>query len=425
MNDIFKPPYKTGKELLNLKDDLLKSKKRIIEMFPTLEQDVEKYAAYTKYSKNNGLGLLVPSKILDYGRQSVLIDKLPKKAELYREYVYNKDGDVLRTCILADRRMDTMYIVNFDGYRYLFDNPSKVTDEDTICRLRFEDDKLVSYEECYNRGKEYYSEFYYSVGDRNYCVTEFLFNNFLDEDAALLDELETHSLTDFISTMDEEKRKYAEKAIEESIQLFSRLAQSMRKEKEEFVENIHLPVTDKHSPVNLNFYELFYDNQENVAQIDEINLFKGSKKTIYPKQAKNTKFFKTKQSLKKLEERLRKAGYDCENKIKFAAFWKVFKEFALYDKFNCADDSILWELGCNSVHIARQFIHEDGDGQYEKMEQLNIDFDVGIDFDIGNNKAMWSGDDLQEYFEEIEQSAPFKSILPESVIKLSMFFDEV
>ena len=425
MNDIFKPPYKTGKEFLKLKDDLLKSKERIIEMFPTLDQDVEKYAAYTKYSKNNGLGLLVPSKIIDHGKQPVLIDKLPKKAGLYREYVYNKDGDVLRTCILAERRIDTLYVVDFDGYRYLLDNPSKVTDEDTICRLRFEHNKLVSYEECYNRGKEYYSEFYYSVGDKNYCVTEFLFHNFLEDDTALLDELETHSLTDFMSTMDEEKRKYAEKAIEESKQLFSRLVQSMKKEKMEFAENIHLPVTDKRSPVNLNFYELFYDSQDNVVQIDEINLFKDSKKTIYPKQAKNSKLFKTKQSLKKLEERLRKAGYDCENKIEFATFWKTFKEFALYDKFDCADDSILWELGYNSVHIARQFIHEDGDGEYEKMEQLNIDFDVGIDFDIGNDKAMWSGSDLQEYFEEIEQSAAFRSISPESVIKLSMFFDEV
>ena len=78
------------------------------------------------------------------------------------------------------------------------------------------------------------------------------------------------------------------------------------------------------------------------------------------------------------------------------------------------------------IHVARQFVHEDDCGQYEYMEQLNIDFNVSVYEANGEILGtIWSDNDYDEFFSRIENSREFKSIVPDQIIKLKILFNAI
>lgn len=416
-------PYKTGEEMLALKDDLIAAKKRILAAYPNFVQDYAERTAYSKYSKENSLRVLIPSAIVDYSRIPKVIDKLPKNknTDIYREYVYDTSGNMLITnYVLKEKfRDEIFYIVDFEGYRYLINYPEKITDRDIIFRLKFENNKLVLWEDYSSRHGLYYSEVYYSIGTQFYCTTEFMQYKYENE-SELLKEIGEQSL--LIQTKYENDKHLQEL----SRQSFARLVESIENDKKEHEEGIKLPATDKRSIVNLSIYELTYKNDfDALEQVDEINLTKGTKRTVYSQKPKNsTDLLKTRQSIKRLKDRLSGKSYSAKG-LTFADFWSTFKEFAINDKFDCADDSILWEPLNSSIHIARQFVRQKADGEYQGIEQLNIDFDFSFTQSSSFAGAFWSDNDIEEFFEKVEQTDEFKSIDPKTEIVPTLIFNKV
>ncbi len=418
-------PRKTGEEMLALKEELFADKKRILAAYPNLERDYAQRIAYSKYSKENNLRMLIPSNINDVNRIPKIIDKLPKNKDtaLYREYIYDTNGNIIITNYVDKEKFknETYYIVDFDGYRYLINNPSELTDDDIVIRLKFEKGKIVSNEE-YRNGV-YYVEFYYTVNGRYCCTTELMQYQY-ENNSELLQNL-ANDLTLMLN-----KHKSDSDRIKELVeQPFLRVIESIKDDDLEFNRNIKLYVTDKRSPVVLNVYELTYDESDKLKQVDLINMTKDTKKTIYPRPTTKTSgLLMTIQSKKCLVDRLTANGYTKTNGIDFATFWKVFKEFALNDKFNCTDDSILWEpesaSNC-SIHLVRQFVRESANGEYLGMEQLNIEFEIPNVEISAELTPIWSGMDIDDFFDEVEQSAEFKSIDPNFVVTLNIFFDTV
>lgn len=450
-------PFKTAGDLLAIKDEMFKARERILEMCPTLEQDYATRKAYSKYSINGDyrFGAFSPSKIrhlVDNLRRPKITDTIPVFSERmeclnYVECVYDTEGIPLmliehqiNNFYKNDLVISTLYIVNFDNYVYFFmlpshDNP--ITRRSYIARVKYEDGKAVLFEESTRSYcpsavfplEQYYVEKYFTYDGVDCCITELLFDPISQYGTTLndvkeyfdteyskqyLDIPDTHPYRDI---MIERVNKYKEKELKECV---------------DFYNNLSLPVLDANSPIRrVCFYELSFSNNGKLKQLEEVDLLYAKCRMVYPKQPKKPKapsgLPRTKECLKMFKLRLTRTGYSAKNGITFATFWKVFKEFAVNDKFDCADDDLLWEPMSNSIHIARQFCHNNADGEYEYMEQLNIDFDILFtkQTENGFDKTFWSDGDFAKFFERVEQSDEFKSSNPETIIKLSMYFSKV
>lgn len=409
-------PYVTGEEFTTLRNELEIARQEILLQYPNLKGEYELRASYSKYSKESDhLSSLLPSLVryVSIGRNKPrMLNKMPSRQYdnygnplAYHEYVFDKNGKLLMSKIYWNNLLQVvLYVVEHGGYTYILD-----LDEDDynfdcyVSRMRYEGNKLIKYEEyepIYGGGW-YYCEIYYNLDGREYCTALFLDHKYGRE------HLPYYS--------------------------FSSFSDQERAQMNIFLSSLKLPITDERSPVCAFAYELSFDDRGKVKQIDEISLYSGVVKTIYPKKPMvKSSLPKTNLSRKKLLERLRAVSQNSKNlSMAFSDFWQTFKDFCKNDKFDCADDSILWEpilsVDNVAVHIARQFVHEN-DGIYEGMQQLNIDFDVPVDeccAEAASCGVNWSQEDLNEYFGEIEQSKVFQSIDIHAIINVEINFDEV
>lgn len=399
--------YKTGEEMLALKDDLFQMRERILAANPNMQEEYEKRAAYSKYSISHlTLEAIFPSLVryVSFGwKKPRMYRQVPKIVEKYqedyKEYVYDVDDNLLMIKTISVRHQETkeiLYLLDFDGYRYVFniDRFSEdISDHNASCyvsRIKYENDKLIQYEEYarwYLSHGIYYSEIYYTVDGKDYCTAQILADDNVPE--------------------------------------------SCRLSKPENIkpENINLPVTEKLSPVDTLVYKLIYNNCK-LEQIDEMSLKEWQYKTIFPKKSKATTGLpKTKRTKTDFKQMLKENGCTTKNKIAFSAFWDTFKSFALECKYDCSADDLLWEPDPihNSIHIARQFCHEDNSGNYDYMEQLYMDIDMKFNqsFDGEKIESFWSDNDFKEFFSKVEQTKEFKSIPSDAIIELCIVFCEV
>lgn len=192
---------------------------------------------------------------------------------------------------------DYLYAVDYEGYKYLFSlgDFSNIRTHRYVCRMKYENGKIAVFEEYFSNWYSdalYTSEIYYTVGEKQYCTGQILF-----------DEYETP----------ERWQQY----------------ESRVKQHSAFLENVKLPVTEKLSPVRTWIYELTYSNRK-LEQIDEMRFPDGQFKTVFPKKPKTpTGLPKTKGAKKDFKQMLKENGCTTKNKISFSAFWNTFKKYAL------------------------------------------------------------------------------------------------
>lgn len=398
--------------MLSLRDELLLARDRILTAYPTLQQDFIEKSACKKYSQygDDYLGAECPSlvrRIADNRKKPKISEAVtPKMKGAYCENVYDADGNLLMINFRyinelsgKDSLETSLYVFDFDGYRYIFTlPPNSHYEKNYVCRTKYAGGKILTFEEyslSYLSVGHYYSEIYFTEGGKDFCATERL-GNICEENTCEWVQAE----------------KYAE-----------------------FQEDIKLLVSDKRSPVRAYVYELTFGNKRKLEKINQIRLYDGLIKTIYPPKPKVEKLSSelpaTKTAIKILKQKLTENGYTARDGIRFSALWQTFKQFVRSDKFDCATDDILWDTstGVNGmdVDIVRQFTHENSDGEYLYMEQLHIEFNIGTDkLAVGNAMGnMWSGNDVESFFAEVEKRNEFKAIPQDSTVKLIIWFGEV
>jgi len=407
-------PYETGGEMLKLKDELFRARERILALHPNIEEEYKQKATYSKYSKGYGEYALCPSLVrYVHDKDRYVFNKrantIPQSAEnFYREYVYDKDGNFLKSMLVFEGKASGfIYAVDFEGYKYIFNLGDFANEKDSrfISRMLYKDGKLIRYENyssCFPSSSHYYSEIYYMADGKEFCTAQ---------------SIEYHY----------ETCKPWEDINGEMPDYLRNFYQNAKTNNTEFLENLTLPVTDELSPVRTLIYELTFKNRK-IERMDEISLKSRNWKTILPKTPKTpTGLPTTRGATKVLKQMLKENGCTTKNKIAFSAFWYTFKAFALECKYDCSADDLLWEPYHNTIHIARQFCHDDNGGGYDYMEQLNIDIEVdfsslpkGVDAE-----SFWSEGDFEDFFAKAEGSRVFKAIPSDTIIEVHMVFGKV
>ena len=441
----YKLQYDTGEEFVSLRWELYSAKLDILKKLPHIKSEYEKRASYVKYSKPLGhLGAVMPSLVRHISvnkRIPKLYNAPQKKVDAYgntlsyNQFVFDASGSLLMIKdFWGDKLQFVLYVVETDGCKYVMDLNEFDDDACYMCRMRYDGTRLTRYDEyeAVADGGFYYSEIYYNLENKLYCTAMFLQHRF---------ERIPDCLAGDISYIEHyyESRRF------------------------EFLPKLKLSVTDKDTPVFVYAYELSLKERDKAERIDETSIYSGESKTIFPKKIVcKSSLPNTRQSFTRFKQLLKQCDSDYEKGISFGAFWQILKDFILAEKYDCADDSVLWEPEgfCNTlpkqllevllndsescdlcnrelakfkeqsdrigIHVARQFVHEDDCGQYEYMEQLNIDFNVSVYEANGEILGtIWSENNYDEFFSRIENSREFKSIVPDQIIKLKIRFGKV
>lgn len=441
-------PYNTCREILAYRNEMYQARERILATYPTLMQDCEGKRAYSKYSVNgdDNLGGFSPSAIrylVDNRPKAKVTDTVPilnERIDHYIECVYDANGNPLifkgHTCGFNDDYVSsTLYAVDFEGYKYIINMPSPANclsefEDTAVMRIKYQDDKILSYE-CCHKGylilESCYAEKYFNYDGVDYCITEALCYEF-SRYGESLEEVRHYFETEYAE-------KYLNIADSMTLQMNLKKREETLKSCQEFFDNLDVPVTEKLSPVcRVCLYQLSFNSRKKLQQLEELNLRNGEYRIVYPKKPKTPSpsgLPKTKESAKVLRQRLKDNGYSAKKGIAFKTFWAIFKEFVFNDKFDCAEESLLWEpiqySNRKALSITRQFCHNNADGAYDFMEQFSVEFDIQFTQMTENpfEKSFASEGDFVKFFEKVEQCNEFKSSDPDTVIKLSMYFGEV
>lgn len=160
----------------------------------------------------------------------------------------------------------------------------------------------------------------------------------------------------------------------------------------------------------------------------------GAESSQKNKKQKET-LLKTVDALGKLRASLKEAGFNPkEPDLKTA--WEVFKKFNRL-RFDCSDDSLLFEAGVYDVtgeeqfylSMVRQFTIE-VDGEYDYMEQIHLDLIYPADDRLGSlNETLWTydfDDDIPAFIAAVEESPAFNIALEEyHALASDIYQDEI
>ena len=310
-NDVlpYPVPYGTGEEFIALRNELEIARQEILVKYPMLKGEYEQRSFYSKYSKESDhLSSLLPSLVryVSIGRSKPrLLNSKPSRLcdnygnpLGYHEYVYDKDGKLLMNKIYWNNRLQVvLYVVEYNGYTYVLDLDDEDHDFDCyVSRMQYYGSKLIKYEEYepVSCGGWYYSEIYYNFNGKEYCTALYLDHG------------------------------YERDTSQNSVSHTSDVWKGIEEKRIKFLNGLKLPITDEQSPVYAFAYELTFNDRNKVARIDEISLYSGVVKTIYPKKPKiKSDFPATRQSCKRLKERLKEVRHNSKKLITFTDFWQI------------------------------------------------------------------------------------------------------